>query len=189
MHHLKLSSPLLGDYETDSFPISVGRSSSCDFVIPNNGVSRIHAQIFLEADSCVLYDEGSANGTFVSGQKVAESAVLESGMRIQFGTCDFTVHMTVDSAPEAGFDTPHHINTPSPSSETGAGDEYTQMLGRSEVREQNNGIPASDEVDPPTEMFSMNPPPKRSFFAANWPWIILALLVPLIGWAATQFFG
>jgi two-component system, cell cycle response regulator len=62
----------------------IGRATECEIWLSDDGVSRRHAVITPDGGSFVLEDTGSANGTFVAGQKV-ERAVLRDGDLIQFG--------------------------------------------------------------------------------------------------------
>ncbi|MEI6422379.1 MAG: FHA domain-containing protein, partial [Lentisphaerota bacterium] len=56
----------------------VGRSSKCDVMLANPGVSRFHAELCRREDGrIILRDLKSANGTFVNGATVA--GVLELG--------------------------------------------------------------------------------------------------------------
>jgi DNA-binding winged helix-turn-helix (wHTH) protein len=49
---------------------TIGRSSSCVVVVAGPTISRLHASIELRHDRYVISDAGSANGTFVNGQRV-----------------------------------------------------------------------------------------------------------------------
>jgi len=50
--------------------IVVGRHPTCDIRVPDDTVSRRHAQIVADADGYVVEDLGSRNGTFLNGRKV-----------------------------------------------------------------------------------------------------------------------
>jgi two-component system, cell cycle response regulator len=65
-------------------PHRVGRSNDCEIWLSDDGVSRRHAVVRLEADAYVIEDSQSANGTFVGGQRI-ERTVLRDGDLIQFG--------------------------------------------------------------------------------------------------------
>lgn len=65
---------------------TLGRSESCSVVIPSPLVSRLHARIELEHDSYVIFDSGSANGTFVNGERIAAGYQLRTGDEIWLGT-------------------------------------------------------------------------------------------------------
>jgi diguanylate cyclase (GGDEF)-like protein len=62
----------------------VGRANDCEIWLSDDGVSRKHATITFENGGYSIEDTGSANGTFVGGQKV-ERATLRDGDLIQFG--------------------------------------------------------------------------------------------------------
>jgi DNA-binding response OmpR family regulator len=51
---------------------TLGRSTTCDFVVAAPLVSRWHAQIERVGARLTLHDLGSANGTFVNGQRLHE---------------------------------------------------------------------------------------------------------------------
>jgi pSer/pThr/pTyr-binding forkhead associated (FHA) protein len=68
----------------------VGRSSACDFVIPNDTVSRQHAEIQIAGQKATVRDLGSSNGTFLSGKQVRKSA-LKFGQEIRFGQVVFLI--------------------------------------------------------------------------------------------------
>jgi DNA-binding winged helix-turn-helix (wHTH) protein len=63
----------------------IGRSPLCDIVIPRNNISRIHARIVREGPRYLLYDAGSANGTFVNGQLIGASHLLSNRDGIGLG--------------------------------------------------------------------------------------------------------
>jgi len=62
----------------------VGRANDCEIWLSDDGVSRRHATIHFENGVYTIEDTGSANGTFVGGQKV-ERGPLRDGDLIQFG--------------------------------------------------------------------------------------------------------
>lgn len=70
---------------------TLGRSDSCAVVIPLPVVSRLHARIELQHDRYVLFDAGSANGTFVNGKRIDQSHQLSTGDEIWLGSPDVTL--------------------------------------------------------------------------------------------------
>jgi diguanylate cyclase (GGDEF)-like protein len=66
-------------------PHRVGRANECEIWLSDDGVSRKHATIVFENGNYAIEDTGSANGTFVGGQKVEARSVLRDGDLIQFG--------------------------------------------------------------------------------------------------------
>lgn len=68
---------LLGDKQLGVFSLAggeatIGRTPGNTIIIDNAGVSRRHAVIRVKGDKVVLEDLGSANGTFVRGQRIEE---------------------------------------------------------------------------------------------------------------------
>ncbi len=64
----------------------VGREEGCELVLPSDQISRRHAAFERLPDGRYsLTDLGSANGTFVGGQRIAGSVVLEGGEELRFG--------------------------------------------------------------------------------------------------------
>jgi hypothetical protein len=76
-------------------PNVVGRAPSCDIVIEDPSVSRVHARIQIEGGRIDLVDLGSTNGTRVDGLPVV-SAHLEAGSMVTFGAVD--AELAVDRA-------------------------------------------------------------------------------------------
>ncbi len=64
--------------------IVVGRDASCDFVIPDDTVSRRHARIEPAPDGLKVTDTGSANGTWFKSRRVTE-LVARPGDRFALG--------------------------------------------------------------------------------------------------------
>jgi hypothetical protein len=69
---------------------TIGRDPECDLCIDNVGVSRVHASLRVLGTGVLLYDHGSANGTFVNGERIAATHVLNDGDRIAFGKFSVT---------------------------------------------------------------------------------------------------
>jgi len=65
-------------------PFTIGRDPRGQLALPDNRVSRAHAQVRWEAGQFVLYDLNSVNGTFVNDEKV-QQAFLQPGDRIRVG--------------------------------------------------------------------------------------------------------
>ncbi|HET9222590.1 MAG TPA: FHA domain-containing protein [Roseiflexaceae bacterium] len=71
--------------------ITLGRSDSCAVVIAHPIVSRLHARIELQHDRYLLFDAGSANGTFVNGARIEQGHQLSTGDTIWLGSEDATL--------------------------------------------------------------------------------------------------
>lgn len=65
-------------------PFVIGRNSDCSLSIADPNVSRLHAQIVVTEDGCVITDNGSTNGTFVNDVSVS-TTVLRNGDVIRVG--------------------------------------------------------------------------------------------------------
>lgn len=63
--------------------ISIGRSATCDVVIPHGSISRQHARMFQKGDQWYLEDLGSTYGTFLGNKRISEVEVLSVGDVIQ----------------------------------------------------------------------------------------------------------
>ncbi len=71
--------------QLDDQPLVLGKASSCDVILDDDGVSRIHAKIqYIGHDRIVVQDMSSTNGTFISGERI-EKAILLPGEKILFG--------------------------------------------------------------------------------------------------------
>lgn len=68
--------------------ILVGRTESCEFVIPSDVVSAVHAVIEVTPNGAKIYDMNSKNGTFVNDEKIVSKA-LKAGDKVRFGNLSF----------------------------------------------------------------------------------------------------
>ncbi|HNP72197.1 MAG TPA: FHA domain-containing protein [Kouleothrix sp.] len=73
---------------------TLGRSDSCAVVIALPVISRLHARIELQHDRYVLFDAGSANGTFVNGKRLEQGAQLSTGDEIWLGSQDVALQFS-----------------------------------------------------------------------------------------------
>lgn len=69
---LFLGEKQLGTFALTKAEFTIGRNPGNDILIDNVGVSRRHAVIQVSGDHVVVEDLGSANGTFVNGQKITK---------------------------------------------------------------------------------------------------------------------
>ena len=65
--------------------LMLGRAPNCDCVLPEDCVSRRHAQLWREDDRWFLRDLGSRNGTRLNGMRVSESVEVRPGDRLCLG--------------------------------------------------------------------------------------------------------
>jgi DNA-binding winged helix-turn-helix (wHTH) protein len=88
---------------------TLGRSDMCTVTIPLATVSRLHAHIELQHDRYVLFDTGSANGTFVNGKRIDQPHPLRSDDEIWLGSSEATLVFT---DPEATLILPSNVAVP-----------------------------------------------------------------------------
>ena len=69
--------------------INIGRARENQIVLQAPSVSRHHAWIKSEREDFLVFDVGSANGTFVNGEQVQEPRRLESGDVVRFGDAEY----------------------------------------------------------------------------------------------------
>src|SRR5690242_321600 len=89
--------------------MTLGRSDACDIVIPRSTVSRVHARIELQHNRYILSDAGSANGTFVNGERIEGYRQLATNDEIWLGTADIALTF---SDPEETVDVALHVPPP-----------------------------------------------------------------------------
>ena len=77
--------------------VVVGREATSDVVVNDGSVSRKHATLERRGTEWALVDQGSANGTFVDGQRVTD-VVLRTGQELRFGAMAFRVEIEGDDA-------------------------------------------------------------------------------------------
>jgi len=93
----------LGTFSLAKGELTIGRNPNNDILIDNVGVSRRHAVIKRSGDSVTVEDLGSANGTFVGGQKIT-SRELKDGDEILVLKHRLVFHLPKDAATKAVTD-------------------------------------------------------------------------------------
>ena len=63
----------------------LGRQTTCDIVIADHNVSRVHAELRFAQGTWQIDDRGSTNGTRINGDVIVEPTPLASGDVIAFG--------------------------------------------------------------------------------------------------------
>jgi FHA domain/CARDB len=74
-------------------PASIGRHADNQIILPDPQVSRHHAEIVMQGGRWVISDLGSANGTYVNGQRIHGPQVLGHGDLIRIGQTQFQVEI------------------------------------------------------------------------------------------------
>ncbi|MFY2563021.1 FHA domain-containing protein [Corallococcus terminator] len=71
--------------------LKLGRQQGCEVLLTEGGVSRTHARVFTESGGVFIEDLGSANGTFVDGERIAEPTALTPQSEVILG--DYTLSL------------------------------------------------------------------------------------------------
>lgn len=107
---------LTGKRSGTNFPLPpkgetlIGRGGACQIALPDPISSRVHARVFVEEGAWVVVDNGSRNGTFVNGQKVAE-ATLGDGHLMQIGSTELQFHESEEPPTAEGGENPQLTQT------------------------------------------------------------------------------
>src|SRR3954470_15456238 len=92
-----LSAGLTGrTHELTADKTTIGRVEDNTFQIAEPSVSSHHCEIFLRGTDVVVKDLNSTNGTFISGEKVAETT-LKPGQILRLGQIE--MRLETDAAP------------------------------------------------------------------------------------------
>ena len=65
--------------------VVIGRSRESDINLPDQWLSRRHAEIVRKGEAFYLLDLGSKNGTLLNGSRISAERLLEPGDRISLG--------------------------------------------------------------------------------------------------------
>lgn len=84
--------------------VTLGRRSTCDYVLTDSQVSREHARIIVGEQTFAIEDLGSANGVLVNGAPITGLRRLDTGDTFQVGGQLFEVlrPTEVDSSEDRG---------------------------------------------------------------------------------------
>jgi len=142
----------------DSFPIIIGRSSSCDYSLNDASryISSNHALIALDNDQLLLQDT-SANGVYINGASEpvgrGRNVALKGGDTLAIG--DYTLTVTIDtqsaSSQNAAIDDPFADFGDGPSVTPSTPAAYDPFRG-----EEPDWTPPSQSSDPFGDEWEMN---------------------------------
>ncbi|GAA4330490.1 hypothetical protein GCM10023165_04250 [Variovorax defluvii] len=79
---------------------TIGRAADNRVCIDSSQVSRRHARIQWSGDRYLLSDLGSRNGSYVNGERVADSRALCNGDAITLGDCQLRFLYSADMLPD-----------------------------------------------------------------------------------------
>jgi ABC-type multidrug transport system ATPase subunit/pSer/pThr/pTyr-binding forkhead associated (FHA) protein/ABC-type multidrug transport system permease subunit len=82
--------------QLDAHVISIGRTPDNQIVVPHVQVSSKHAQIHRSGRELYVEDRGSANGTFVRGQRLVpgQRIAVQNGEKVYIGPMPLLIHIT-----------------------------------------------------------------------------------------------
>jgi signal transduction histidine kinase len=98
-------------FDLNGETLLIGRDPACDVALRDPGISRHHARLELKGNRYALKDAGSANGTFVNGLRITESA-LQTGDQIRVGNTVLAMGLPpAESAPVEHRGLPIRVDT------------------------------------------------------------------------------
>lgn len=77
--------------------LTIGRAEGNDLILSEGGVSRKHARFFTEGSDFMVEDTGSANGTWVDGEKIEGPTKLSNKSQVVIG--DYEIQLKLGSKP------------------------------------------------------------------------------------------
>ena len=72
-------------FDVQDIELVLGRGESCNVRIPDTGVSREHARIFVHNGAVWVRDAGSRNGVVVNGKRIQRPATIGPGDTVSIG--------------------------------------------------------------------------------------------------------
>ena len=73
--------------------LTIGRADGNDLVLAEGGVTRKHARFFTQGGDVMVEDSGSANGTWVDGEKIEAPTRLGSRAQVVIGDYEISVKL------------------------------------------------------------------------------------------------
>lgn len=93
---VKSTAGTLYDLSTKKTSVIIGRSSKCDLVVSDEGLSRQHAVIENTEEGLFITDTGSANGVFVDGKRIAPDKKTLINTFLQVSLANFSCEISLD---------------------------------------------------------------------------------------------
>ncbi len=99
-----------------TLPSVVGRGSEANVCVDDESISRSHCKIYLGPDEALLVrDQGSTNGTYINGQRVAQPHSLAPEDVLQIGSVSLRIEYASDTDP--GPNGPKQAKSPTASTQ------------------------------------------------------------------------
>jgi pSer/pThr/pTyr-binding forkhead associated (FHA) protein len=115
------------EFVFDQDSVLIGRTSECDVILYDPGVSRRHARIYVENGQFFVEDVGSSNGTQVNGELVKKQS-LKDGDSISLGPVVFAFK-------------PTELEPATAEEQVADGGAHTRIVSASELkRSRNKGV-------------------------------------------------
>lgn len=109
---LWLLGPAGEQYPLQPGALVFGRAKSCDIRFQDRLVSREHATLEFDGANCIIYDEESANGTFINDRRISpQGHPLRVGDRLRIGQSEFTLSAVEPHSTGQVFPRPDSIST------------------------------------------------------------------------------
>lgn len=113
------------EFVFDQGSVTIGRTSDCDVILYDPGVSRKHARIFAEGEAYFVEDMGSSNGTKVNGS-VVKKQKLTDGDAVALGPVVFSfAARVIEEAAEAA-------------AAAGVTEQSTRIVSKDNIKRQRN---------------------------------------------------
>jgi uncharacterized RDD family membrane protein YckC len=153
------------NYELRNTVTTIGRSSSCDIVVNDTSLSRLHLRLENRADRFFLIDNNSSNGTYLNRRKITE-ALLKDGDAFMTGRVHFVFSQETEKAgektqPLSLIDAPQVSSTVSVPKEelpSGASLEFEAFKKSDPTFDDDDDTEAAKETVP-TPRSPLSPPP------------------------------
>lgn len=98
------------EYGIPSQGLRVGRGQENDVIVPDDQISRKHANFFDAQGIAFVRDEGSTNGVYVNGKRINSAAPLRPGDRIQIGNTVLRIRASVLGELKPNSASPHSVS-------------------------------------------------------------------------------
>ncbi|ANP50239.1 hypothetical protein J2Z21_001034 [Streptomyces griseochromogenes] len=92
---------LLLPHPAGGHPLRIGRDPASGLRLNHETVSRVHAELRLQAGMWILRDLGSTNGTTVNGRRVVGAVVVREGDQVSFGRIAFRLAAHQNTLPHS----------------------------------------------------------------------------------------
>lgn len=133
-------------YPLNMWETSVGRSKTCDVVLPYDTVARSHAVITRRIDGWYVHDLLTKAILKVNGENVTEKSLIKDGDIITFGKTRFRFEVADDPVQQVGKKKGKNKNAPAPARKAPAQSRSNTRQGYYDHDEQlrKRGAPKAD---------------------------------------------